>query len=128
MPRFVGNDRRKCSCCRRTRQARRRTFPVLLRLKPLCFAQEVLEQSAPFRADALLELGESFLLRAWHVERFRLAKFDAVNLRQLDHALEIDLWKLFPHDLENLLAVVLPVLLQVAKEFLAELITAAYAA
>jgi hypothetical protein len=30
-------------------------FPVLLRLKPLCFAQEVLEQPALFSADALLE-------------------------------------------------------------------------
>jgi hypothetical protein len=30
-----------------------------------------------------------------------LAKFDAVNQRELDHALEIDLWELFPDDLEN---------------------------
>jgi Hydantoinase/oxoprolinase C-terminal domain len=29
---------------------------------------------------------------------FRLAKFDAVNQRELDHALEMDLWELFPHD------------------------------
>ena len=73
-------------------------FPVLLRLKPLCFAQKVLEQPEPFSADALLELGESFLHRARLVELFRLAKFDAVNQRELDHALEIDLWELFPHD------------------------------
>ena len=73
-------------------------FPVLLRLKPLCFAQEVLEQPALFSADALLELGESFLHRARLVELFRLAKFDAVNQRELDHALEMDLWELFPHD------------------------------
>ena len=49
-------------------------------------------------------------------------KFEAVNQRELDYALEIDLWKLFPHDLEDLLAVLLPVLLQVAKEMLAQLI------
>src|SRR5580700_5317311 len=32
------------------------------------------------------------------VELFRLAKFDAVNQRELDHALEMDLSELFPHD------------------------------
>jgi hypothetical protein len=32
------------------------------------------------------------------VELFRLAKFDAVNQREPDHALEMDLWELFPHD------------------------------
>jgi hypothetical protein len=55
-----------------------------IRLKPLCFAQEGLEQPAPFSTDALLELGESFLHRARLVERSRLANFDAVNQRELD--------------------------------------------
>ena len=104
------------------------SFPVLLRLKPLYFAQEALEHSTTLRPDTLLELGESFLLRPRLVELFRLAKFDAVNQRELDHALKIDLWKLFPHDLENLLAVLLPVLLQVAKEMLAQLVCATRAA
>jgi hypothetical protein len=45
-----------------------------------------------------------------------------VNKRELDHALEIDLRVLFPHDLENLLAMLLPILLQVAKEILAQLV------
>jgi hypothetical protein len=67
-------------------------------------------------------VGESFLHRARLVELFRLAKFDAVNQRELDHALEMDLWELFPHDLDNLLAVLLPILLQVAKEILAQLV------
>jgi hypothetical protein len=38
-------------------------FPILLRLKPLCFAQEVLEQPAAFSADALLEMVKNFLHR-----------------------------------------------------------------
>ena len=47
-----------------------------------------------------------------------------MNQRELDHALEIDLWELFPHDLENLLAVLLlPILLQIAKEILAQLVS-----
>jgi hypothetical protein len=57
---------------------------VLLHLKPLHFAQEALERSTTLRPDALLELGESFLLRARLVELFRLAKFDAVYQRELD--------------------------------------------
>jgi hypothetical protein len=36
--------------------------------------------------------------------------------------LEIDLWELFPHDLENLFAVLLAILFQVAKEILAQLV------
>ena len=35
-------------------------FPFLLRLKPLCLAQEILEQPVPFSADTLFELVESF--------------------------------------------------------------------
>ena len=50
------------------------SFPVFLRLKPLHFAQELLELSTASRSDLLLELVESFLHRARLVERFRLAK------------------------------------------------------
>ncbi len=57
--------------------------------------------STPSRPDLLLELVECFFHRVRLVERSRLANFDAVNQRELDHALEIDLRELFPHDLEN---------------------------
>jgi hypothetical protein len=54
-------------------------FPVLLRLKPLYLAQEILEQPASFSADTLFELVESVPHRARFVKLSRLAKFDAVN-------------------------------------------------
>ena len=39
-------------------------FPVLLRPKPLCLAQEIPERPAPFSADKLFGLVESVIHRA----------------------------------------------------------------
>jgi len=49
-----------------------------------------------------------------------LVKLGRLNQCKLDHALEVDLRVLLPHDLQNVFAVLLPVRLQVAKESLGE--------
>ena len=89
---------------------------ILLRLQFVHLAEELLEQLAPFRADALFQLVHNFLGRKLAIKGICRIDIPPDDTREAHDALEICLRVFRAHDRKYLLAVVTPVLFKVGKK------------